>query len=433
MAQSRIRERTANINNRENSYFYGYNIVAAGFVIQMVTIGAMFTFGIFFKQFQAEFGWSRALVSGASSLAFLTMGLVGIVAGRLNDRIGPKLVMVGSGISLGLGYLLMSRIQSPWQLYLLYGLLVGIGFSTHDVITLSTVARWFDKRRGMMSGIVKIGTGAGQLWIPLVATALIAVYGWRNAYLVIGAISLVILVAVALVLRRDPREIDQFPDGQSANPGGNSVGTLNKDVSLKVAVRTMQFRVLCFAEFTAFFCLFTMIVHVVPHATDMGLGPAAAAGVLATIGGISMLGRFVLGSALDKIGGKSALMICFILLLASFIWLQVSTTGWMLFAFAAIYGFAHGGFFTVMSPLVAELFGIGSHGLLFGIVLATGTIGGTIGPLFAGRMFDMTGSYQIPFLVLTGLAVTGFAMVLLLKPPGEKRKTAVSRKPTAVY
>jgi MFS family permease len=145
------------------------------------------------------------------------------------------------------------------------------------------------------------------------------------------------------------------------------------------------------------------------------------------------LGRFVLGSALDKIGGKSALMICFILLLASFIWLQVSTTGWMMFVFAAIYGFAHGGFFTIMSPLVAELFGIGSHGLLFGIVLATGTIGSTIGPLFAGRIFDMTGSYQIPFLVLTGLAVIGFAMVLLLKPPDEKRKTAVSPKPTTVY
>jgi MFS family permease len=178
-------------------YFYGYNIVASGFIIQAVAIGAMFTYGVFFKEFQAEFGWTRATVSGASSLAFLVMGAAGIRAGRLNDRIGPKILVVVSGISMGLGYLLMSRIQAPWQLYLLYGVLVGTGFSTHDVITLSTVARWFAKRRGMMSGIVKVGTGSGQLVVPLIATALIAAYGWRNAYLIIGAAVLVILVTVA--------------------------------------------------------------------------------------------------------------------------------------------------------------------------------------------------------------------------------------------
>jgi MFS family permease len=153
-------------------YFYGYNIVGACFVIQAVSIGAMFTYGIFFKQFQADFGWSRATISGALSLAFLIMGAVGILAGRLNDRIGPKVLIVVSGFSLGLGFMLMSRLQAPWQLYLLYGVLAGIGFSTHDVITLSTVARWFVKRRGMMSGIVKVGTGTGQVLVPPFAAAI---------------------------------------------------------------------------------------------------------------------------------------------------------------------------------------------------------------------------------------------------------------------
>ena len=108
-------------------YFYGYHIVAAGFIVQAVSIGAMFTFGVFFKEFQAELGWSRAMISGAPSLAFLVMGAVGILAGRLNDRIGPKILVVVSGVSLGMGYLLMCRLQAPWQLYLFYGFLVGIG------------------------------------------------------------------------------------------------------------------------------------------------------------------------------------------------------------------------------------------------------------------------------------------------------------------
>ena len=102
-------------------YFYGYNMVAAGFIIQAVGVGAMFTYGVFFKEFQAEFGWSRATISGASSLAFLMMGLVGVIAGKMNDRIGPKVIIVASGISMGIGYMLMSRLQALWQLYLQAG------------------------------------------------------------------------------------------------------------------------------------------------------------------------------------------------------------------------------------------------------------------------------------------------------------------------
>ena len=406
----------AYIDSVRAKYFYGYNIVAAGFVIQAVCIGVMFTYGVFFKEFQAEFGWSRATISGAPSLAFLIMGAVGILAGRLNDRIGPRVLIVTSGISFGLGYLLMSRLQVPWQLYLLYGLLVGIGLSTHEVVTLSTLVRWFVRRRGMMSGIVKVGTGSGQLFVPLIATALIAAYGWRNSYLIIGTVVLVTLVAVAQVLRRDPQAMGLLPDGRSDEPRGDGTRFMEPGVSLKAAAQTRQFWIMCVAEFVTLLCMLTIIVHIVPHATDLGLPPAAAAGVLSTIGGVSMLGRFVMGTMNDRIGGRRSLMICLIVLFCGLVSLQVAREAWMLFVFAVIYGFAHGGFFTVVSPTLAELFGIGSHGALLGIVLFSGTIGGAIGPLLAGRIFDVTGSYQIVFLVASGLAVVGFVLITLLRP-----------------
>ena len=397
-------------------YFYGYNIVAAGFIIQGVCIGAMFTYGIFFREFQAEFGWSRAMISGASSLAFLIMGAAGILAGRLNDRIGPKIIIVASGISFGIGYLLMSRMQALWQLYLLYGLLVGIGLSTHDVITLSTVARWFNKRRGMMSGIVKVGTGAGQLLVPLIAASLIAGFGWRNAYLIIGTVSMMALLAAAQVLHRDPQGMGLLPDGESHRSAGSYEGTGEEGVPLQAVIRSRQFWTICIAEFAIFFCLLTIIVHIVPHASDLGLPPANAAAVLATIGGVSMLGRIVMGTWNDRIGGKRSLIVCFILLLGSLLWLQVAVEAWMLFLFAVVYGLAHGGFFTVMSPMVAELFGTGSHGLLFGLVLAGGTVGGALGPVLAGRAFDVTGTYRVVFWVLTALVAMGFILIMLLKP-----------------
>ncbi len=397
-------------------YFYGYNIVAAGFTIQAVCIGAMFAYGVFFKELQTEFGWSRATISGASSLAFFIMGAVGILAGRLNDRIGPRVLIAASGGFLGLGYLLMSRMQAPWQLYLLYGVMAGIGFSTHDIITLSTVARWFVKRRGLMSGIVKVGTGSGQLLGPMIATMLLALFGWRNSNLIIGAVILVTLVAVAQLMRRDPQGMGLLPDGGSEAANGTASVVAEQGFSLREALLMKQFWTLCVAEFAVLCCLLTVIVHIVPYARDLGLSPTIAAGVLSTIGGVSILGRIVMGAANDRIGGRHSLIICLIVLFCGFIVLQLAAEAWMLFIFAAIYGFAHGGFFTVVSPMVAELFGTDSHGLLFGIVLFSGTLGGAVGPLMAGRTFDLTGSYQMVFLVLSALTLIGFVLMILLRP-----------------
>ena len=397
-------------------YFYGYNIVVASFFIQAVCIGVMFTYGVFFRELQQEFGWSRALISGASSLAFFVMGAGAIITGTLNDRIGPRIILTVSGIFVGLGYMLMSQLNMPWQLYLLYGLFAGIGFSTHDVITLSTIARWFVKYRGMMSGIVKVGTGAGQFLVPLIASVLISIFGWRNAYLIIGCIVLVALVAFAQIMKRDPRKIGLLPDGNKQNSPNNTSPTEDNSLSLRAAVRTIQFWGICLSEFAIFFCLFTIMVHIVPHAMDQGLKPAIAASVISTIGGVSILGRLVMGMAYDKIGGRYSLMICFIILISSFILLQFTGGPWMLFLFAFVYGFAHGGIFTVMSPMIAEFFGMGSHGQLFGAVLFVGTIGATLGPILTGYIFDITGGYRTAFMTLTVFAIAGFVPIMCLRP-----------------
>lgn len=400
----------------KSRYFYGYNIVATSFLIQAVCIGAMFTYGVFFKELQQEFGWSRALIAGASSSAFFVMGAGAIIAGTINDRIGPRIILTVSGISMGLGYLLMSQVSMPWQLYLMYGLLVGIGFSTHDVITLSTIARWFVKHRGIMSGIVKVGTGVGQFSVPLAASVLITAFGWRNAYLIIGGIVLVVLVALAQPMKRDPRTIGLLPDGEKPGNGDRTSPGGDGGLSFREAVRNGQFLGICLAEFAAFACLFTILVHIVPHAMDQGLKPVAAASVLSTIGAVSVLGRVVMGTMNDTIGGKASLTICFIILIISFLILQVAGNPPMLFVFAVIYGFSHGAIFTVMSPTIAEYFGMRSHGQLFGTVLFVGTLGGTIGPALTGYIFDITGTYRIAFMALTLCGVLGLIPVMRLRP-----------------
>lgn len=220
-------------------------------------------------------------------------------------------------------------------------------------------------------------------------------------------------------MKRDPQGLGLLPDGGHYRARRTTLSE-TPSLPLHVAVRTLQFWTLCIAEFAIFFCLLTTIVHIVPHAQDQGLAPTVSAAVLSTIGGVSMLGRIVMGTANDGIGGKRSLIICFIILIGSLGWLQVADSALMLFIFAVIYGFAHGGLFTVMSPTVAELFGTGSHGLLFDMVLFSGTIGGSVGPLMTGYIFDLTGSYQAAFIVLTALAMVGLVLIISLRPANRR-------------
>ncbi len=380
-----------NLNNHK--YSYRYVIAAACFAIQAIGVGAYLSYGVFFHPLNAEFGWSRATISGAYSMALFIAGLLGIVVGGLNDKTGSRKMMAVTGFFFGLGYLLMFRLNAVWQLYLFYGVVIGIGLSAIDVIPLSTTARWFVKNRGIMTGTVKVGTGAGQLIIPFVVSILITKYGWRTSSIIIGTAVFLLLVSIAQLLRRDPGQMGLLPDREEKTPG-EKPDVPGGGLSLSETLRTWQFRTICVVNLTVVFCLMIIMVHIVPHAQDLGASAVRAAGVLATIGGVSMAGRFATGIAIDRIGSKRAMIVCFILLIVGLFWLQMAGELWMLYLFAAVYGIAHGGFFTAISPMVAEFFGISAHGYLFGIVVFNGTVGGSIGPFLAGYIFDVTTQYR---------------------------------------
>jgi len=396
-----------------NRRFYGYTIVGASFLMQGACVGAMISYGVFFKHLQGDFGWSRAFISGASSLLLLVMGALGILFGRLNDRLGPRQILLLSGLSLCAGYVLMSRMSAPWQLYLFYGLFVGAGMSTHDVVTLSTVARWFRQRRGLMTGIVKAGTGTGQFLVPLVSSSLIAVVGWRNTYAVIGIAVLLVYVVASRLMRRSPEEMGLKPYGDA---GEDSRSGPASGLLLSEAVRTSQFWWTCLSYFCVIFCAMTILIHIAPHASDIGMSEGGAAAVVSTIGAVSVVGRMTMGATSDRIGSRKAFLVCFAVLIAALLWLQIASRAWMLFAFAVVYGFAHGGFYTVLSPTVAELFGLRAHGAIFGIVYFWGTLGGAVGPVVAGRVFDVRQSYEVAFWLLVGLALVGLVLMLRVRP-----------------
>lgn len=395
-----------------------YLIVASAFVTQGVMVGSMFAYGIFFKELEVELGWSRTVLSAAFSASFLVMGAAGIMAGRISDRIGPRKVLSAAGLLFGAGYALMFFMSSPWHMFILYGLFVGAGLSAHDVVTLSTVARWFDKRRGMMTGVVKIGTACGQMSIPLLVVALIAQFGWRIALAVLGCGAAILLVLAAQGMRRNP------PAGENAAAQSTVGPSPESGLSLAQATRTKQFWTLCGVQCAFVSSLVTMPVHIPVHGTDLGMSATQAAGLLSVIGLFSIVGRACVGSALDRIGGRRAMMSCLLTLIIGMSVLLFVDSAPGLYLFAAIYGVAHGGLFTVVSPTLAEYFGTVAHGEIFGTVLFFGTLGGALGPVLAGVAFDQTGSYRLVFGALVILACIGLMLIATLRPISQPTQTA---------
>ncbi len=414
-------------DRRKPAFFYGYVVVAAGQIASVLLVGPFVSFGVFFKPLSSEFAWVRATTSVAMSVATLVTGFSSIAAGRLTDKYGPRVVLIASGLFMGLGTLLMSQVSALWQLYLFYGVLVGVAMSGSEIPIVATVARWFVKRRGMMTGITKVGAGVGIMVVPLLATWLISSYGWRNAYTIIGTIALVGIVLVALLFKRDPSQIGKLPDGATeVEATGSNLNT--HQFSLREAMGTRQFWTFSAAWFSFVFCMQVVILHIVPHVTDVGISTTMAATVISVIGGFSILGRLGLASLSDILGTKSVYMIIFSFLVISLVWLQFAREAWMFYLFAALYGTAHGASFALFSPMVAGLFGLQSLGTILGAILLIGTFGGLVSPVLAGRIFDIMGSYQLVFLILVVFSIVGLILISLLRPISEKGGTNDSRR-----
>ena len=410
---------TPSTGSKKPRLFYGYIIVGAAFFIVLVIFGATYTFGVFLKPLIAEFGSTRAETSGAYAMFFFMQGLFYMLGGRLSDRFGPRLVVTIGGLLLGLGYSLMSQISAIWQLYLFYGAIVGIGMGFGFIPLPSTIARWFVHRRSVMTGIVLSGVGVGTVIMPPVATQLISNYGWRTSYLIIGIIALVLIVVVAQFLRRDPRQTGCLPYGVS-KAKEESLALAAKGISIGEAIHTKQFWMLCAIFFVFGLAQQVIFVHIVPHATDLRISALAAANILSVSGGLIIAGTIGVGSVADRIGNKLGMVIGFVALVIAFLLPRVAEGLWMLNLSAAIFGFAYGGLLALQAPIVAELFGLKAHGMLLGTVAFALMIGGAIGAFLGGRIFDVTGSYYLAFVICAAVSVIGLILTSLLRPTGWK-------------
>jgi MFS family permease len=307
----------------------------------------------------------------------------------------------------------MFLVDSAWQLYLFYVLPIGVGLGGIYAPQMSTAARWFIKRRNLIIGIVMAGGGLGGLISPPLITWLIYTYGWREAFLFVGAGVFVLIILAAQFLVRDPSKIGQVPYGEESRQP-DKVSDYASGLSVKQALHTRKFWILAFVIFCNGFCSVTALVHIVPYAIDRGISPETAAIILSTMNVVIPVGSMVMGLIADRVGSGKVFITGVTFLSAITLLLLPVNMPWLLGFFMAILSFGSGGVAVMQSSLVADLFGMKSHGAVLGCIVFTLTLGGAAGSYIAGSIFDSTGSYQWVFTICGVLVVAAIMMAVYL-------------------
>jgi len=407
----------------KDKLFYGWVVVATFFIVGTTLWGIRFSFGVFFKSIEGEFDLTRAATSTIFSVYMVFGGVFTILGGWALDRYGPRLIILLMGLFTGLSLVLLSQTNSLWQLFITYSLLLAVGTSALYVVIMSTVSRWFDKKRGLALGIAGSGAGLGMVVMAPFATFLISNLDWRMAYMVLGLIAWLIVLPLSRLLKRDPYEIGALPDGVKPDAVDKRLGKPKieensfqpTDLSLLQAVKTRSFWLFIFAWLLFASSLFLVLTHLVPHVTDIGFSAVEAAAVLSLMGGTTTAGRVLLGTVSDRIGRKVTAIICTLTQAGALVWLIWAQELWMLYLFAIVYGFAYGGIGPCLAALVGDTFGLGKLGAILGVLDVGFGTGAAIGPVVGGLIFDLSGSYFVAFVLGAVVMVIVTLLVILVR------------------
>ena len=393
----------------------GWAAVWGAFAILLVGFGSAYSFGAFFAPLQHAFGASRGAVSFAFSAAIAVLFAVGPASGLLADRIGPRALASGGAALVGLGLVAASRADALWQVQLAFALGVGGGIGLAYVPSVAAVQKWFDRRRGLASGVAVAGIGAGTLAIPPLAAALIAGLGWRSAFLVIGAATAAVGGAAGLMVTAPGR-------GRGAASPAAARGGSGTDLAR--AVRSRPFALVFLGFVGASFGQYVPMAHLAPYAGDRGLPPETAALLLSALGAGSTIGRFAVGAAADRIGRRRGLAGTFAGLGAGCLLWLAADGALALGAVAFFIGACYGGSVALAPAVMADYFGARALSAVIGVLYSGVGLGALAGPALAGIAFDHWRSYTVAIAFSAAASALGAALVFSAEEPGRWRRRA---------
>jgi len=404
-------------------------VLGACLVILLVVYGIFYSYGVFFKSIESEFGWGRTETSGVFSLYWAFGCFLGVLSGWALDRYGARVVVTIMGFFTGLSLLLTSQVSTPWHLFVSYGLLLAIGTAGGWTITIAIVSRWFAKMRGLAIGIVTSGVGLSIMIMTPISAYLIASYGWHNSYAILGFIALCTIIPCGLLIKKAPGEIAALPGSEKLDVTKLSVtekqpSTEPKDFSLLQATKTRNFWLFFSIQFLFAFFFHLLMIHIVPHAIDSGIALLQAPLILSLLGVMTILGGPLAGRVADSIGRKKTAVTCALFMAGAMLWLTWSTDIWMFYLFAIVFGFFFGGLTPPLAALIGDIFGLRHFGALIGATSVAWGIGAAVGPTLTGYIFDIYGSYVTAFLAgMAAMLIIAVLVLLTRRPTGKVSKT----------
>ncbi|MBW1788208.1 MAG: MFS transporter [Deltaproteobacteria bacterium] len=400
------------VEEKRTAFFYGWVVVGVGFVTLGMAFGVWYSFSVFFLAVIEEFGWSRAATSSIFSVFIFSQSMVGLLAGHLQDRFGPRVIIPFGTVVLCLCLAVTSRAHSLWHFYIAYGVFAGaavslLGFSSHA----GFIPKWFERQRGLALGIAMSGIGFGMLiFIPL-AEKSITLFGWRNTYLYMAAVLLLTVGPLnAFLSRRSPQDMGLMPDGDSPDRRRRDrrvrvtikvvdEAWAGENWTLKKAVRTKRFWLLAVAFFFGSWVYQGTLLHSISAMVDFGLERHVAASYFGILGIAGAAGKIVFGYLSDVLGRERVNTLAGVvtalglLCLMSLAWVD----GIMPLLFAVSFGLGYGAAAPLFPSVSADIFLGRSFGLIFAVICIGGGLGGSMGPFMTGYLRDITGSYMLPF------------------------------------
>ena len=383
---------------------HGWRAVALAFAAMSVTFGIAYSFGAFLLPISEDLRAGRGATAGIFSVTTVALFGLGGLSGPAVDRFGPRRVLLVGAVSLGSGLFLTARATSLWHAYVGHGVGVGLAVACAYVPLVAVVGGWFERRRTLAVGVAVSGIGVGTLVGAPIAAALVERVGWRDAYLLLGAVGVVVLLVSAALVRA----------------AGAVTGA--EHVPLRPRLRQPAYLRLYAAGLLLSVALFVPFVHLPSYAQADGVGPVAAAALVGVIGAASVAGRLALGALAARAGTLRTYQGCFALIAVSFAVWMVSPGYAGLVLFALLLGIGYGGFVALGPPLVAEIFGVHGLGGLLGVLYTSAALGSAVGPPVAGVLISSSGNYASS--IAASLAATTVALGIVLTV-GRTRGAAV--------
>lgn len=409
-------------NNSASGIFWGWYIVGAAFFVLAINYGSRYCFGVFVKPLAQDYGWSRSVISLGASLNMFVYSACAVIIGRMVDRIAPRWIVTVGAVIAAISFMLTAFIREPWQFYLVYGLLLGIGSSGLGVVGVnSSVGKWFIRKRGTALGITTMGVSFGTVALTPLAGVVVKNFDWQTGFLMLGIITLVIGVSLSQLFFRKirPEDHGMLPDGETRPEMVVKIDAVPEPVRLRFGDMCVdrRFQVLALSFGLAVMVLMSVFVHQVAFAIDQGIDRILAASSLAALGLAGFTGQFFFGWLSDRIRDpKYASFLGMLFMLAGLVLLLQVATARGLFFYAVIFGFGYGSLAPLMPILLADRFGRHYLGSVYGFVTLFLGIGGSIGPYLAGLIYDRFGAYTYVWQADIAIMIFVAACILTLKP-----------------